>query len=76
MAQFTDTNKLLPDSVLDNFKYEVAEGIGINDEIKNRGWGGMSSRDCGRVGGKMGGNMVKVLVRQAEEGMAKNQDFK
>ncbi|MBM7855280.1 hypothetical protein JOC37_001673 [Desulfohalotomaculum tongense] len=73
MAQFTNTNKLLPASVLEAFKYEIAQDIGIDNEIKNRGWGGISSRDCGRVGGKMGGSMVKVLIRQAEEAMANNQ---
>lgn len=65
MAQFTNTEKLLPESVLNNFKYEVAQEIGIADDIQKGGWGSISSRDCGRVGGKIGGNMVKVLVRQA-----------
>ncbi|MEG6615592.1 alpha/beta-type small acid-soluble spore protein [Peptococcaceae bacterium 1198_IL3148] len=69
MAQFTDQEKLLPRTVLRDLKYEVANEIGVAPIVEKRGWGGTSSRDCGRVGGKMGGNMVKVLVRQAEEAL-------
>jgi small acid-soluble spore protein A (major alpha-type SASP) len=30
-------------------------------------WGNVPSKDCGRVGGLIGGKMVRDLVRMAEE---------
>lgn len=72
MAQFFDKEKLLPHSVLDQFKYEIAEELGISPQIQEGYWGGLTSKDCGRVGGRIGGNMVKVMIRRAEETLATN----
>lgn len=72
MAQFFDKEKLLPDTVLDQFKYEIAQELGISPQIKEGYWGELTSRDCGRVGGRIGGNMVKVMIRRAEEALAPN----
>jgi len=57
---------ILPQSVLDEFKYEVAESLGLMEQIQTKGWGEMTSRDIGRIGGKIGGNMVKAMIRRAE----------
>ncbi len=73
MAKFSDKNRLLPHSVLDNFKYEIASEIGITPQIQDGYWGEISSRNCGRVGGKIGGNMVKAMIRRAEEALSQNQ---
>lgn len=70
MVNNPNRTKLLPDSVLESFKYEVADEVGVTPLVKRYGWGGTSSRNCGRVGGKIGGNMVKVMVRQAQQAMA------
>lgn len=71
MTKVSNKSNLLPDSVLEKFKYEIADEIGVTPLVKKYGWEGTSSRDCGRVGGKIGGNMVKVLVRQAQQSMAR-----
>ncbi|HEY3315810.1 MAG TPA: alpha/beta-type small acid-soluble spore protein [Bacillota bacterium] len=59
------------DQVLDKFKNEIAGEIGILDEVNRRGWADMPSRQCGRVGGLMGGaiggQMVKRMIALAEE---------
>ncbi len=73
MAQFTNRPKLLPDDVLDRFKYEIADEIGLLNKIESVGWPEMSSRECGRVGGKIGGNMVKVMIRYAEQSLAQGK---
>lgn len=73
MAQFNDHGKVLPHSVLDQFKYEVAEDLGLTNKIQTIGWENMTSRECGRVGGNIGGNMVKAMIRRAEEAMARGQ---
>jgi len=58
---------------LERFKYEVAEELGLTPRIHERGWGEMPSRDCGAVGGRIGGNMVKVMVRYAEQMLAQGE---
>ena len=49
---------------LDKFKYEVASEVGVT--LKDGYNGNLSSRDAGRIGG----NMVKKLIQQAENNMA------
>lgn len=52
-------------AALDKYKYEVAKEVGVN--FKQGYNGDISSRDNGRVGG----NMVKKMIMQAEQGMSK-----
>lgn len=76
MARNNNRNKnLLDDSFLDQFKYEIAEELGLKEKIDSQGWANMTSRECGRIGGKIGGNMVKVMIRQAEQMLANNNPF-
>lgn len=70
MARNRKRDRLLPRQVLDHFKYEVASELGLTQEINEEGWGNMSSRNCGRVGGRIGGSMVKVMIRQAQRAMS------
>lgn len=60
---------ILPQSVLDDFKMEVATELGLTDKIETQGWANMTSRDCGHVGGRIGGSMVKAMIRRAEESL-------
>ena len=57
--------KLVPEamSALDKFKYEVASEVGVT--LKDGYNGDLSSRDAGRIGG----NMVKKMIQQAENNM-------
>ena len=34
-------------------KYEQAERFGLTDKLAEHGWGGLSARDAGRIGGAM-----------------------
>lgn len=49
-----------------NFKYEIAQEIGIANKIQGGYWGYLSSRDCGAVGG----HMVRKMVQMAEQSLA------
>ncbi|MDN5293840.1 MAG: hypothetical protein PWQ91_1012 [Eubacteriales bacterium] len=52
---------------LDQFKYEVANEIGIPvNQIKGGYWGNLTSRDCGAVGG----NMVRKMIQAYEQSLA------
>ncbi|MBX6378719.1 MAG: alpha/beta-type small acid-soluble spore protein [Clostridia bacterium] len=48
---------------LDRLKYEVAEDLGLRDDVEQRGWGDMTTREVGHIGGQM----VRRMVRFAEE---------
>ena len=62
MAYSNSNKKLVPEAMnaLDKFKYEVASEVGVN--LKEGYNGDISSRDAGRIGGQM----VKKLIQQAE----------
>ena len=65
MANSNSNRKLVPEamSALDKFKYEVASEVGVN--LKNGYNGDISSKDAGKIGG----NMVKKMIQQAENNM-------
>ena len=66
MANSNSNQKVVPEAreALDKFKYEVASEVGVN--LKKGYNGDISSRDAGRVGG----NMVRKMIQQVENGMA------
>ena len=57
--------KLVPEAMdsLEKFQYEVANEVGVN--LKNGYNGNISARDAGKIGG----NMVKKMIQQAENSM-------
>jgi len=52
------------ENALDRMKLEVANELGISDQVRSQGWSTMTSADCGRVGG----HMVRKMVEQYESG--------
>ena len=36
---------------LDNMKFEIARELGLMDQLLAVGWGGLSAKDSGRIGG-------------------------
>lgn len=50
-------------AALDKFKYEVASEVGVN--LKDGYNGDISAKDAGRIGG----NMVRKMIQQAEQQM-------
>ena len=65
MANSNSNQKVVPEAreALDKFKYEVASEVGVN--LKDGYNGDLSSKDAGRIGG----NMVRKLIQQAESQM-------
>ena len=62
----TNSNsKVVPEAkeALNKFKYEVASEVGVN--LKQGYNGDLSSKDAGRIGGQM----VRKLIQQAENNM-------
>ena len=65
MAYSSTNSKLVPEAKdsLEKFKYEVASEVGVN--LKNGYNGDISAKDAGKIGG----NMVKKMIQQAENNM-------
>lgn len=53
--------------LLDSLKYEVAKELNLPKKVYEKGdWEGLSSRQCGAVGGQM----VKRMIEAARKGIA------
>ena len=64
-AQGYDVAKTSPEDV----KFEIAEELGI--PLSKEYNGNLTSEQAGKIGGSIGGNMVKEMVRLAQEQMSK-----
>lgn len=47
----TKKNRTLEDIERDNLKLEIASELGLTDKIKEVGWGGLTAKESGRIGG-------------------------
>lgn len=52
-------------------KFEAAEEVGV--PLKKGYNGQLTSEQAGKVGGRLGGSMVRELVKMAQENMSKKQ---
>ena len=61
----SSNKKLVPEAMtaFDKFKYEVASEVGVN--LKDGYNGDISARDAGKIGGQM----VKKMIEEAERNM-------
>ncbi|MFH5181517.1 small, acid-soluble spore protein, alpha/beta type [Paenibacillus sp. TAB 01] len=51
-----------------NVKYEVAKTLGI--PLSPNGNGNLTTEQAGKIGGQIGGSMVKEMIRMAQEKLA------
>ncbi len=65
MANSNSNYKAVPEAMdaLEKFKYEVASEVGVT--LKDGYNGNISARDAGKIGG----NMVRKMIQQAENQM-------
>ncbi|MFX3673402.1 MAG: small, acid-soluble spore protein, alpha/beta type [Paenisporosarcina sp.] len=57
----------------DEVKYEIANELGIPF---NKGYNGkLTSEEAGKIGGPIGGQMVKELIKMAQQQMTKNNNY-
>ena len=53
----------------ENAKFEAAKEVGVS---LNKGYNGqISAKEAGQVGGRLGGSMVKELIKIAQENLSK-----
>lgn len=60
-----DSDRLRTARQLDRLKWETAEQLGLNDDLKDPD--SLSVREAGRIGGRM----VRKLVKKGERALAK-----
>lgn len=53
----------------DILKYEIAEELGLMDKIKEVGWGGLTAKESGRIGG-----LITVRKRDIMKKLNKEND--
>jgi hypothetical protein len=67
MANSNNYKKVVPAAkdALNKFKYEVASEVGVN--LKDGYNGDITAKDAGKIGGQM----VRKMIQQAEDNMTK-----
>ncbi|MGO1470896.1 MAG: small, acid-soluble spore protein, alpha/beta type [Tissierella sp.] len=53
--------KLTKDDIL---KYEIAEELGLLEKIEDLGWGGLTAKESGRIGGIMTSRKKKKKTKE------------
>ncbi|AEG16253.1 small acid-soluble spore protein alpha/beta type [Desulfofundulus kuznetsovii DSM 6115] len=71
MGHKKDNDKLRTERQLDRLKWETAKELGLEDDLANAG-----DELTVREAGKIGGNMVRKLVKAGEEALAEEGDRK
>jgi len=61
----------LAQQTLDKMKFEVAKDLGLINKIYNQGWENMTTREVGKIGG----NMVKKMIKEVEDDMINNSPY-
>jgi small acid-soluble spore protein D (minor alpha/beta-type SASP) len=56
----------------ENVKYEVAKETGV--PLKHGYNGDLTTRQAGEVGGKIGGGMVREMIKMAQQSMMKKNE--
>ena len=51
----------------EKMKYEVAEELGLLDKVLAEGWKSLSSKETGRIGGKLAGRRRRQQQSSVEE---------
>ncbi len=47
----TKNKKKKIETIEDKWKYEIAEQLGLKDKVEKLGWGGLTAKETGRIGG-------------------------
>lgn len=58
----------------DDVKYEVAKELGI--PLQAGGNGGLTTESAGQIGGKIGGSMIREMIRLAQQELVDREAHK
>lgn len=68
-SRHSNVNSDAVNEKVEEMKLQIASELSANG-LQNDDWGDVPSRDCGRIGGQIGGNMVRDMIRIAEQQLA------
>lgn len=71
MGHKKDNDQLRTERQLDKLKWETAKELGLDDDLANAG-DELTTREAGKIGG----NMVRKLVKAGEKALAEEGDRK
>ncbi len=49
-------------TIEDKWKYEIAEELGLTDKLEKVGWGGLTAKETGKIGG-----LIRVKKRELKD---------
>lgn len=61
----TKKKKILTDD--DIMKYEIASELGLMDKVSELGWGGLTAKEAGRIGGTLTSRKKKKKKKKMEK---------
>nr|WP_192929730.1 small, acid-soluble spore protein, alpha/beta type [Alkaliphilus serpentinus] len=64
MKEDIQNKEFTPDLLM---KYEIAEELGLIDKVKKLGWGGLTAKETGRIGGLMTVRKKKSSYNKADK---------
>lgn len=63
-----DKNKKFKiETMEDKWKYEIATELGLIDKVMSEGWGGLTAKETGRIGGLITVKKKKLKKEQEKE---------
>lgn len=60
----TKKKKKKIETLEDKLKYEIAEELGLMDKINEVGWGGLTAKESGRIGGIINVRKKEMKARE------------
>lgn len=57
------------EAALKRLKMEVAEELGLAEKLRQVGWGGLSAAECGKIGGRIGGQLARKTNAPEKSGV-------
>lgn len=64
MKEEVEESKQIRSQAMSQLKQDLAEDMGLWELVKERGWGALAAKDCGRIGGKMSSQLSPNLLRK------------
>lgn len=56
------------ETIEDQWKYEIAAELGLMDKVEKFGWGGLTAKETGRIGGLITVRKKQLGQKQSIEG--------
>ncbi len=67
------------DRAMNQLKNDLAKEMGLWHLVQTEGWGALTAKDCGRIGGKMATklspNILRKIAQKAECRVSKERDL-